>query len=267
VGAGSSHLQLNLYKSCSGSTAEATKEVTFQELDRACSKFRGRGEPAPCRDACLAAAELYYNVQLCDVKRSNEKWSILGACLWLACIERKVSFPHAKIAEMVGLSVKGLANGLKQLSSYASDRLVPVDVNVDPTDAEICTLFGRLGLAAPKYDGLRLAVADVVRTAVASHIGISSLLRTKVAGATFAVLQRCRDPSLLLRPPTAAEFCQDRGPEGSPAQGATTRKNTIDAFTAQLAEYHSYFAPCYLRAGLDAAPPAAPGPRRPRAAP
>jgi hypothetical protein len=85
-----------------------------------------------------------------------------------------------------------------------------------------------------------------VQTAIAKRIGASSILRSKVAGAAFSVLRRCKDKSLILRAPTLGEFCTSY----------KIRKNTIGNMLSQLDSYHSHFQAIYEAAGLDASPAA-----------
>ena len=73
--------------------------------------------------------------------------------------------------------------------------------------------------------------------AIKNNIGTNSFLRSKVAGATFVVLRRSPD-KLLHR--NIQDFCQDR-----------IRKNTVERFTTELNNYHSYFEEIYKKAGLN----------------
>lgn len=254
VGPGSSTLTLNLYLSGSEGGAEAREAQTASELAELSASWvaRGGGRAGISGDICREAAKIFSKVQRVEVKRSMARRNIMAACIFIAGLNANRAIPKPALAGMLRLPSKGIATGMNYLLAFEKTQAVPVGVNTDPSEAEIRTLFVGLGLEGPKYDGLRAAVGDIVRTAVEKHIGVHSVLRSKVAGATFAVLQRCRDPALVARPPTFAEFCRRPGAE----EGAATRKNTVENFTDELAAYHSHFEAAYRRAGLDPAPPA-----------
>ena len=249
VGPNSNQLQPDLYRSSMGNTAVSQKKQIFEEycIYRALHiEVGGRAFPL---DACTRASDIYNDVQRQYVKRSQNKKSIMAACLHLACLKINFSPSKTEIAAFMQLQNKGIARGANFVRKLVADGKMDVDVNADPCLPEITTLFAHLGLEGDAYGGLRAAVFDVVQVAIANNIGTSSILRSKVAGATFAVLRRCTSRELVPKALGLQEFCQDR-----------IRKNTVERFTRQLDEYHSYFEPCYGRAGLDAAPP--PGPRR-----
>jgi transcription initiation factor TFIIIB Brf1 subunit/transcription initiation factor TFIIB len=245
VGPNSNQLQPDLYRSSSDNTAATQKKIIYEEYvkyNQFHVEAKGR---AISLDAFSLAAELYNSVQKHCVKRSQNKKAIMAACLWRACVQIGFVLPKTEIATFMQLAVKGIARGDNFIRAlHADGKMESLDVHADPCKPEIVTLFTHLGLDGPKYAGLRDAVFDIVQTAVKEMIGTSSVLRSKVAGATFVVLRRCKDHKLVPKPPSLQEFCDGR-----------IRKNTVERMTRQLDEYHSHFVDCYTRAGLDAAPP------------
>lgn len=240
VGPNSNQLQPDLYRSGAGNTAVTQKKQIYEEYCAYRALFIEAGGRAFPLDACNLASDFYNAVQVQCVKRSQNKKAIMAACLQLACITREFSPKPAELAAFMQLPNKGIARGLNFVRSLVADGKMDVDLDVDPCQPEITTLFAHLGFENKCYDGLRRAVHDVVQTAINNSIGTNSILRSKVAGATFVVLRRCRDRELVPRAVSMQEFCQDH-----------IRKNTIERFTRQLENYHSYFEPCYARAGLD----------------
>jgi hypothetical protein len=244
VGPGSSQLQPDLYRSGPGDSAAAQKRAITEEYAAYLQMYVETGGRAFPLDALSLAAEHYNGVQRTCVIRSENKKKAMAACLDRACLDLGFAPSKAEIAAFMQLKTKGIAGGSNFIRSLVADGKMDVDINADPCRPEITTLFAFLGLEDPVYDSLREAVYDVVQTAVANNIGTSSVPRSKVAGAAYAVLRRCRDRALIPKPPGLQEFC-----------GARIRKNTIERFIRQLDAYHSYFEECYRKAGLDASPP------------
>ena len=261
VGVNSAQLQPDLYRSGAGNSSSDLQAGVVQELQRLCADIQ-----EPVRIGIFhRAAALYSAIQAVEVRRAKCRRNILAACLNLASLQAGVAPDRQSIRKAFELDAGGLSSGESELRSFRADGVFPEEVDVDSCVPKINTLFARLGLGAG-YEGLRAAVADVVRTAVEGNVGTHSVLQSKVDAATFVVLRRCLDPRLVARPPTFAEFCRlpakkrAAGPlgleEARPRSGgAQTRPNTIEAFVGVLADYHeSFFAPCFARAGLSTAP-------------
>lgn len=243
VGPNSNQLQPDLYKSGSGNTAAVQKKQIYEEYMCYRQFYMEAGGRAFPINALDAAAEYYNEVQKIYVKRSQNKKAIMAACLKHGC--RKIGFAPAvaEVAEFMQLPNKGTARGDNFIRSLVANGEMDLDVNADPTAPEINTLFTLLGYEDDKYAPLRAAVQDIVETAAAKKIGVNSILRSKVAGATYTVLRRCKNRELIPKPPSMQDFCAKR-----------IRKNTVERFTRELEDYHSHFEECYRRAGLDPTP-------------
>jgi len=244
VGPNSNQLQPDLYRSGAGNTAATQKKQILEEYRIYRQLYIEAGGRAFPLNACELAAEYYNAVQRQCVKRSQNKKAIMAACLWRACVAIGFAPTKSEIAAFMQLPNKGIARGDNFVRSLVADGKMDIEANADPSRAEIVTLFAHLAYDGDQYAGLREAVYDVVQTAIKNNIGTSSILRSKVAGASYVVLRRCKDRGLVPRPMSLQEFCQNR-----------IRKNTVERFTRQLDAYHSYFEDCYKRAGLDASPP------------
>ena len=246
VGPKSNQLQPDLYRSSAGNTAATQKKQIYEEYCMYRARYIEAGGQAFPLNACKLASDSYNEVQRQCVKRSQNKKAIMAACFYHACLEIGFSPTKPEVAAFMQLPSKGIARGANFVRSLVADGKMDVDINADPCRPEITTLFAHLGLEGDAYAGLRAAVFDVVQTADLNHIGTSSILRSKVAGATFVVLRRCVDRELVPKPMGLQEFCQK----------CSIRKNTVERFTHELEEYHhSYFAQCYAKARLDTTPP------------
>lgn len=255
VGKNGKQLQPDLHRSSTGNTMETQRKQIFEEYSSYRAYFIEAGGRALPFDACKLASLYYNEVQQQCVKRSQNKKSIMAACLYHACLQLGFSRDKSEIAAFMQLPNKGIARGANFVRALVADgKMEGVDINADPCRPEITSLFARLGLEGDAYSGLRDAVFDIVNTAIINNIGTSSFPRSKVAGATFVVLQRCKDRELIPKAPGIQEFCQGPLPLQKPQP--LIRKNTVERFTRQLIEYHHcFFESCYVRAGLDASPP------------
>jgi hypothetical protein len=250
VGPGSSSLQPDLYRSGAGTTPASQQRQIFEELKVYRARHIEAGGRAFPLNACEKAAEYYGDVQRECVKRSQNKKAILACCLWRACLTIDFAPTKAEIAAFMQLPSAGIARGEGFVRAMIADgKMSDLEANVDPSRPEITTLFAHLGYDGEAYAPLREAVYRIVQLAVASHIGVGSTLRSKVAGAGYAVLsraalaERATGQSASSAPLTVTEFC-----------GGRIRKNTVEKFTKQLEEYHSRFVPIYEEFGLDARP-------------
>lgn len=242
VGPGSRQLQPDLYRSGCGTTAASQKKQIYEEYLEYMRHFIQNGGRAFPRDACAVAAE-YYNIgvqQVC-VKRMQNKKTIMASCLQYACCLIGFAPTNAEVAAFMQLQSKGIARGDNYVRGLVADGTIELDVNADRIGPEVTTLFAHLGLEGDRFAGLRGAVRDIVETAVKNNIATNSILRSKVAAATYTVLTRCRDKSLVPTPVDMQVFC-----------AARIRKNTLQKCLEGFGDYHSYFEPCYVRAGLDA---------------
>lgn len=257
VGVGSGSLQPDLYRSGNGDGAATQKRQITEEFMKCRQQYIERGGRAIAISAISRAVYYYHEVQRECVKRSLNKKRIMAACLYYACIEIGYLPTNAEIADFMQLPNNGIAPGVNFIRALAADGKMSIDVASDrwkPAHAEITTLFAHLDISAEEFAPLRAAVFDVICRAASAKIGTSSFLRSKVAGATYAVLQRAAlaaESSLLA--PTALRaavrvatgglttFCGDR-----------IRKNTVQRFLQELDDFHANFESVWATHHLDA---------------
>jgi hypothetical protein len=245
VGPNSSQLQPDLHRSSTTNNTIPQRRHLYEEFCAYRELFiESKGRALPL-DACKLAADFYNEVQIAKlVKRSENKKEIMATCFYYACLKLGFSVSKTEISLFMQLPSKGIARGVNFVRSLVADGKMDVDPNIDPCYPEITTLFALLGYISVDYDGLRAAVFDIVQTAVTNNIGVSSIPRSKVTGATFIVLHRCKNRELVPKPMDLREFCQTYN----------CKKNTIERFTQQLNAYHSYFVKCYEKADLISTP-------------
>ena len=240
VGPNSNQLQPDLYRSSIGNTAANQKKQIFEEYCTYRQRYIEDGGRALPFDACKLASDFYNAVQRQCVKRSQNKKEIIAACFYHACIEIGFSPNKVEIATFMQLPNKGIARGSNFIRSLVADGNMDVNINADTCYPEITTLFAYLGYEGNAYDYLRDAVYKIVQISITNNIGTSSILRSKVAGATFVVQRRCTNRELIPKPMGLQEFCKDR-----------IRKNTVERYTRKLDDHHSHFESCYIEAGLN----------------
>jgi len=243
VGINSNQLQPDLYRSCV-SSPETQKKQIYEEYCQYRDGYIARGGRALPLDACRRASDYYNEVQQLYVKRSQNKKSIMAACYYHTCLELKFAPSTAEVADFMQLPHRGIARGINFIRSLVADGKMNINIHIDPCEPEIITLFAHLELDDVKYDHLRDAVYDIVQTSIKNSIGTRSILRSKVAGATFVVIQRCAGLDIIPKQIDIKEFCHGR-----------IRKNTVERFISQLNDYHSYFEQCYIAASINSSPP------------
>jgi DNA-directed RNA polymerase subunit M/transcription elongation factor TFIIS len=239
VGANSSRLQPNLYQSGSGITPAIQTKQLYGEYVKYRNAYIDKGGRAIPYDICELAADLYNQVQRVCVKRSQNKRVIMAACLHQACYEKGLAVHVSEISSLMDLQSKGISKGQNFIQSMVADGHMDVNVNIDPCMPEVNAIFAFLQMDNPKYDQLKDAILDIVNTAIKFNIGTSSVIRSKVAGAAFDVINRS---PLIKEKIDIQQFCKECN---------SIRKNTIDRFTKELNRFHSKFIPIYEKWGLD----------------
>lgn len=245
VGVGSGSLQPDLYRSCSGDSSVSQKRQILDEFLMFRQKFIERGGSALPINALVIATDYYHEVQEECVKRSQNKRKIMAACIAQAGLDIGFLPSKIEIADFMQLPNSGIAPGVNFLRSLTADGKMSIDIHADPwkpARAEISTLFAHLNIAQTDAAALREAILDVVKFATSENIGTSSFLRSKVAGATYAVLRRAAlSGDRTVAAQSLQTFCGDR-----------IRKNTVERFLRELDDYHSKFESVYLAHGIDA---------------
>lgn len=240
VGANSNQFQPDLYRSDNGNISMLQKKQILSEYKDYRQRFiESGGRPFPLT-ACEIATDFYNMIQQQCVKRSQNKKSIMAACLWQACLMIDFAPSKIEISKFMQLPHKGIARGHNFIRTLVSNNQIDIDPNTNPIYPEIKTLFIQLDYIDEKYKELHEIIYNIIQIASTNSIGINSLPRSKVIGTTYIVLKRCRDTSLVPNPPTdTKEFCKNK-----------IRKNTIDRFINEINSYHSYFKEYYESVGL-----------------
>lgn len=235
VGYNSNQFQPDLYRSDNSNIILIQKKQIFNEYKSYRQKYIELGERAFPINACEIASDYYNKIQQHCVKRSQNKKSIMAACLWQACLIINFAPSKLEIAKFMQLSHKGIAKGNNFIRTLVSNNKLDIDPNLNPIYPEIYTLFIQLSYTDSRYKIFHKIIFDIIELANKNSIGINSLLKTKVIGTTYIVLKRCKDKELIKNPPlNTKEFCKNK-----------IRKNTIDRFVTEINSYNSYFKSLY----------------------
>lgn len=240
VGPNRNRFQPDLYRSDSGNTNKLQKTHIMNEYKEYRQKHIDSGGRSFPLLACELATDYYNLIQKHCVKRSQNKKSIMAACLWHACLQINFAPSKTEISKFMQLPHKGIARGSNFIRTLVSDGKLDIDPNINPLIPEIQTLFLQLGYLDEKYKVLHDIVYNIITIASNNLIGVNSMSRSKVIGTTYIVLKRCRNTELVPNPPTnTKEFCKNG-----------IMKNTIDRYIHEINAYHSYFKEYYESVGL-----------------
>jgi hypothetical protein len=235
VGYNCNHFQPDLYRSDNGNINILQKKHIMNEYKDYRQKYiESGGVPFPLT-ACELATDFYNLIQQHCVKRSQNKKSIMAACLWIACLQIDFAPSKTEISKFMQLPHKGIARGSNFIRTLVSNKKINIDPNINPLYPEIKTLFLQLNYTDDKYKKLHEIIYKIIEIASNNLIGVNSMSRSKVNGTTYIVLRRCNDRDLVPVPPVnTKEFCKDN-----------IMKNTIDRYINEINSYHSYFKDYY----------------------
>jgi len=240
VGFNSNHFQPDLYRSDNGNISLLQKKQILAEYKDYRQRYIEAGGRVFPLTACEIATDYYNMIQQKCVKRSQNKKAIMAACLWHACLLIDFAPSKIEVSKFMQLPHKGIARGNNFIRTLVSNNNIDINPNVSPIYPEIKTLFLQLGYSDDKYKVLHDIIYNIIQIASDNSIGINSLPKSKVIGTTYIVLKRCKDTTLVAKPPVdTKEFCRDK-----------IRKNTIDRYINEINSYHSYFKDYYESVGL-----------------
>jgi transcription initiation factor TFIIIB Brf1 subunit/transcription initiation factor TFIIB len=241
VGMNSNQFQPDLYRSGNGNTTSNQVNQIYMEYSKYRSQHIENGGRAFNLDACRKAAEKYNIIQQSCVRRSQVKKEIMAGCYYQSCLELGFSPAKSDIAAFMQLQTKGISKGTNFLRSFVADKKIEL-MEVDPYTPVINSVFASYYGTENGNSDLKKAVYEIVQLCLANGIGTASILRSKIAAATFVVTQRSDKQS----PPIGiAEFCVMVG----------IRRNTVEKFLEEMDNFHSYFEEIYIKFKLDATEP------------
>ena len=249
VGPSSNYYQSDLYRSSNPATSETQKTQILDELESKRLKYIEKNGIAFTKTSIQSAAEYYNLIQRNYVKRNENKKLILANCLKRACRDENFVPSDSVIADFMQLKTKGIAKGENFFRAFVADGKLTGEMNQDSCYPEIETIFMQLGYSSlnehgevieDKYKSLKIIIEKIVTASDDTHTGGKSYKQSKVAGATFDVLRRCKNKSLIAKAPTIKEFCVKK----------FIRKNTVESFLRILYSFHSKFEPIYIEHNL-----------------
>ena len=235
-GSGSYQREMDRNTICKYSSVQL-KNITDEYKKRNINFEQAGHNPFPLH-AINLAAEYYNQMQRHGiVKRSHTKQQIMAAVLHQACKEKGFIRSVEDVSTLMSLPRRGISRGEDILSGLAEDGIVDVNINLDTCRPEIETTFEKLNMIGDEYNIFKDAVEAIVRLASKNCIGHTSILGSKVVGATYIVLRRSSNKSM-------------RRSMRQMAESLNIRKNTITRFTTELREYHRIFEEEYKKWGL-----------------
>jgi transcription initiation factor TFIIIB Brf1 subunit/transcription initiation factor TFIIB len=185
-GPGAHMLQKKLIGSVSNYKVQQHKN-TVEEMTSVVFQYEGAKIP---KDVVLAAAELYYAVQQCEIRRGEVRKGTMAACLYRKCIENNITRKPKEIADIFDIPQTDLSFGEKIL-----DRLIS-EGQLDATSTQMYFNAGQevesftdryfedldISTANPDYKNF---VTQLIKFTLDKHIADSSVPSSKCAGAIY----------------------------------------------------------------------------------
>ena len=157
------------------------------------------------------------------VRRGDIKNEILAGLIYFECIRENNPRKRSDIALFMGLPVQGFSRGedtLRDLSAQGFFDIPECDQIVGYTER----YFEALRIENPKYDAFVIAV---VKRSTERNICVSSQIPSRVAGAIYLVIVRCKLTTTVSELEIAAD---------------NTKKNTFMKFYNAVMNNHTEFA-------------------------
>lgn len=226
--------QSDLDRINSGSAAELQKRNIYRELVMFNNIYMSRkGRPLP-KNLFSGVADTYHvMITHSKVHRSNMKYKILAKILSHQAAAEGIIYKETNIADFMQLEKRGFARGDGYVRAVCEDNNLNIDMNYNTLEAHIQTSFNNMEimLEGRLYVRQKRFIVSLVERSIQKHIGIGSVLRSKVIAATYEVLNKTvnHPPSLDI----VAKKCQ-------------IRKHTIKRFLLEIAAHKSHFLDIYF---------------------
>lgn len=232
TGKGVGGMQRNLYKSAVINIGEAQREAIKKEMLGHCFKYEQINKKNMPKDFIDRAVDEFIKIKMTGVMRGTHKLKMMAIAYREAGIYNKIAVPQLEIAKAFNLRSKGLSNGMSSYRDLIAKKKIDGTVT-EPTTAEINTLFIYLKLESPDdmtnpNAEIKERVKKLIDTANAARIGVTSELKSKVAGATMLILEKYY--------PTAAVTVEKI------SEAINIRKQTIEKYIKAINERKSRVA-------------------------
>jgi len=188
-GPGAHVLQKKLIGSVSNYKVQQRKN-TIEEMTNTIYQYQGAKLP---NDVVLAAAEFYYLVQQCEIRRAQVRKGTMGACLYRKCIEAGITRKPKEIADIFDIDQTDLSYGEKILDRLiASGQLETTSKQMYfNADQEVVSFTDRyledldISDKGAEYQEYKSFVTQLIKFTLDKHIADSSVPSSKCAGAIY----------------------------------------------------------------------------------
>jgi len=175
----------------------------MDQLNQKQSEYSG---PAFPHNILLAAAVKYNEIQkfitedsidehgnVCGqkkfVRRGNIRDETLAGLIYFEGIREHLVRKKRDVAEFMKLHTCGFSRGEDILRSLHAEGKIDIPVDEEPIDGYIDRYMEALNLDKPSYVGF---VTDIVNLSEQRKVGMSSQLSSKIVGAIWILIQRCK---------------------------------------------------------------------------
>jgi hypothetical protein len=185
---GGGDLQKTVYSSAHVNSGELQKKTLIAEIVKCLtSHFQKTGEKYPL-DVVPDCVDMYIKINDGAVHRSDCKRRLIAGCYFKACLLKNYMVSEDGLATALELKSKGISKGLTSVETK-------LDAAIDSLIPNINTMFIKLGLETydsmdKTYESAKIKIYDLVVMTNRLHVGVDSIQRSKVAGATYLILKK-----------------------------------------------------------------------------
>jgi hypothetical protein len=242
VGTGGRLLQGILHSLCPIRTTDMQIVNLFRELKAYNIKHESRGKNPFPLNVLHETAKSYNQVQQIEVKRSDEKRSILAAIIYHTCLMMGFFRKRCEATEFMELTRAGISRGENYLSRKISEGKIDFNLDHDPLIPGLVTAFYKLKLDRKKDEDVWAATVELVERAIERDIGFRSELNSKIYGTLVEILVR-REPGEWARGKLQKVM-------GRVCALGNVNANTLGGFLVNLYKFHSRFSDIYENHGF-----------------
>lgn len=190
---------------------------------------------------------IYHGAKKRTILRSANKKETLAALLFYVCLTEEFTCPKHAISEMFLLEKDGFAMGEKYVRFFISQKKIDLDLNISRIKPEINTLFNAINEffnineeTEEDYKLLKKAICAIHEILEERNVAERSCVKSQIIGASYVVIKRCKNKTLIPQLPDIIKFCSDR-----------IRKSTVEKFITEMNSHHSAFMGIYKEFKLD----------------
>lgn len=135
-------------------------------------------------DVLKAACEMFIALKVHDyVRRGKTRRGVLGACIFVQCINHDITKPKSLIAKLMQVEESKITFGLDELKQFAKLGVIEIPENIDPTAAYIRSYFEMFDLPE-KYIEFVIELVDRMTAKKIEEVQ-SCFNTTKCIGAVY----------------------------------------------------------------------------------